>query len=202
MPEMTVAIYDSNRFFALGVQHILRASFAARGWMVNFVAAERSVAADFVMRDESHLEGVYPCRVSANYSQARTTMIVVREATLNRRRPQIYCNGVQGALTRRDAPAALDKLVERLISAQGQMPAMAVACRHCRPPFTARERSVLRGFALGVDPAHIAGLLNMHVKTVSTHKRSAMRKLGFQLNTELYHWLRQGGLNDERGEPL
>ncbi|WP_261161540.1 LuxR C-terminal-related transcriptional regulator [Serratia fonticola] len=45
-----------------------------------------------------------------------------------------------------------------------------------------------------LTPDEIASKLSLNVKTVSTHKLTAMRKLGFKRNGELYYWLRQGGL--------
>jgi DNA-binding CsgD family transcriptional regulator len=59
---------------------------------------------------------------------------------------------------------------------------------------TPRERDVLQGISQELRPDEIASKLSLNVKTVSTHKLTAMRKLGFKRNGELYYWLLQGGL--------
>ncbi|HHK7929747.1 TPA: LuxR C-terminal-related transcriptional regulator [Serratia marcescens] len=46
----------------------------------------------------------------------------------------------------------------------------------------------------------IARHLGLSPKTVYTYKRCTMHKLGFTRNTELYHWLINGGLDTERKE--
>ncbi len=73
-------------------------------------------------------------------------------------------------------------------------------CATNKPPYrmpvlTPRELQVLSAIAQGVQPGRLARQLGLHVKTISSHKCTAMRKLGFSRNHELYHWLsRQGGL--------
>lgn len=51
---------------------------------------------------------------------------------------------------------------------------------------TPRERDVLQGISQELTPEEIASKLSLNVKTVSTHKLTAMRKLGFKRNGELY----------------
>ncbi|MCL1029405.1 hypothetical protein KAJ71_10290 [Serratia sp. arafor3] len=62
---------------------------------------------------------------------------------------------------------------------------------------TPRERDILQGISRELTPRQIANNLSLSVKTVSTHKLTAMRKLGFKRNSELYFWLRQGRLDLE-----
>ncbi|WP_455872246.1 LuxR C-terminal-related transcriptional regulator [Serratia proteamaculans] len=40
----------------------------------------------------------------------------------------------------------------------------------------------------------IAHQLHLHAKTVSAHKRNAMKKLNITRNTQLLHWLLNGGI--------
>jgi DNA-binding CsgD family transcriptional regulator len=61
---------------------------------------------------------------------------------------------------------------------------------------TPRERQVLRWLGQGKSLLETANKLSLKDKTVSTHKRTAMRKLNFKRNHELYHWLLQGGLTN------
>ncbi|MNV87173.1 Transcriptional regulatory protein RcsB [compost metagenome] len=50
---------------------------------------------------------------------------------------------------------------------------------------SAREIEVLRYFLSGMTVSDIAGILNRSVKTISTHKISAMRKLGVETDHAL-----------------
>lgn len=61
-------------------------------------------------------------------------------------------------------------------------------------PLTYRESEVLRYLRQGRSPTDTARVMKLQVKTVSSHKRSAMRKLNFKRNHELFHWMLQGGL--------
>lgn len=59
---------------------------------------------------------------------------------------------------------------------------------------TLREREVLRCLKQGKSQMETAYAMSIKDKTVSTHKRTAMRKLNFKRNHELYHWLLEDGL--------
>ena len=54
---------------------------------------------------------------------------------------------------------------------------------------TGREKEVLREIVTASPVARIAKKLCISNKTVSAHKMSAMRKLGFRKSQELYLWL-------------
>jgi DNA-binding NarL/FixJ family response regulator len=49
----------------------------------------------------------------------------------------------------------------------------------------------------GNSHRQIAQLLGLDVKTVSAHKRNAMVKLGFSRTSDLYYWMKNGGLAQE-----
>lgn len=61
---------------------------------------------------------------------------------------------------------------------------------------TLREREVLNHIKQGKTQVETANCMSLKVKTVSSHKRSAMRKLNFRRNNELFHWMLQGGLSN------
>lgn len=58
------------------------------------------------------------------------------------------------------------------------------------------EKSVLRHLSYEMSNFEISQVLCISIKKVSRYKCSAMRKLGFYRNNELYRWLYQGGLED------
>lgn len=65
-------------------------------------------------------------------------------------------------------------------------------------PLTQREREVLHQLKQGKTPACVATCLGIKVKTISSHKRSAMKKLNFKRTSELLHWMIQGGLTSHQ----
>ncbi|WP_447889719.1 helix-turn-helix domain-containing protein [Serratia fonticola] len=76
------------------------------------------------------------------------------------------------------------------------------------PVLTPREIQVLSEIGQGLQSVLIAKKLGLHVKTASTHKCAAMRKLGFSRNQELYYWLRiqseltQSSINTQNYAPI
>lgn len=196
MPGITVAIYDNNRFFALGVQHILRAYFTDRGDTIKFTSSGKHAAVDLVVQAESAVGTLYPCRTLGHKWPPLTAVIVIQEPTKVRRKPKVPCLSELGELTRRDTTVAIVRLVEKiLVSSRHQRLKATDTCRRCMPHLTPREQAVLWGVSWGLTPASLADMLSLNSKTVSAHKRNAMRKLGLQSNNELCLWFRQGGLN-------
>ncbi|HGM5456453.1 TPA: helix-turn-helix transcriptional regulator [Serratia marcescens] len=59
---------------------------------------------------------------------------------------------------------------------------------------TPREQEVLYHLKQGKTHTGVATCLGIKVKTISSHKRAAMRKLNFKRTSELLHWMIQGGL--------
>ncbi|MNH29681.1 putative transcription factor YjjQ [compost metagenome] len=70
-------------------------------------------------------------------------------------------------------------------------------CRQCRiSALSSCEKKVLKLMSTGMSACTIAGMLHRSQKTISAHKRSAMRKLNVRKNTELNKMLlNQMGLN-------
>jgi len=70
-------------------------------------------------------------------------------------------------------------------------------CRQCRiAALSSCEKKVLKLMSTGMSACTIAGMLDRSQKTISAHKRSAMRKLNVNKNTELNKMLlNQMGLN-------
>ena len=69
-----------------------------------------------------------------------------------------------------------------------------------REPLTLREHEVLCHLKQGKTHASAANCLGIKVKTISSHKRAAMKKLNFRRTNELFHWMLQGGLT--RHQPI
>lgn len=196
-PYITVVIQDHNRFYVQGIQYLLQAYFTPSGMEVQFAAATASISADLVVCTEP-IAGMAPlCRMRRHGWHGRASVIVVRESGKGWRRTPLRCPSELGTLTRSDKPDALLRLVGKILDAPGWGALSQATCKRCSPSLTWRERQVLRGLESEMSPERLASLLGLSPKTISTHKRNAMRKLGFRRNSELYYWLRQGGLGDE-----
>jgi DNA-binding NarL/FixJ family response regulator len=117
-------------------------------------------------------------------------------------------SGASGYLTKESAPAQLVQALRKIaaggayISAEvaeqlalGAMPGGPAASHES---LSAREFEVFRLLAAGMSVTHIAGRLNLSVKTVSTHKANLMQKMSLQNQSELLRYAIQHGL----AEPL
>lgn len=67
---------------------------------------------------------------------------------------------------------------------------MTGECDRCELRLTPRERAVILLLGDGLSPVQVADRLCISHKTVSSHKRAAMRKLRLRRTTELYHWVK------------
>ncbi|EOG2476929.1 TPA: hypothetical protein SMF39_004416 [Serratia marcescens] len=64
-------------------------------------------------------------------------------------------------------------------------------CTWCsKHSLSPREKDVMSCMQLEMKPFYIAKNLGLSPKTISAHKISVMKKLGFKSNVELYDWLR------------
>ncbi|NTZ87800.1 response regulator transcription factor [Burkholderia metallica] len=106
--------------------------------------------------------------------------------------------GIQGIVSKRDRfsniASAIDMIARgigyRSPAIQKLLTSNALTPGRNHVELTARELEVLRLFADGLSVSDIAGKLNKSVKTVSTQKIAAMRKLGVSSDIELYDAIR------------
>jgi two-component system, NarL family, captular synthesis response regulator RcsB len=59
---------------------------------------------------------------------------------------------------------------------------------------SSREIEVVRLFVSGMTAKEIAGSLHRSIKTVSSHKIAALRKLGLERDSELFQYAQSAGL--------
>ncbi|CAI0774765.1 Bacterial regulatory proteins, luxR family [Serratia entomophila] len=194
-----VAIQDNNRFFAQGVEHLLRDYFTRHGREVQFVRAPYSEIVDLLILTESGRGALPPCRLmDVPWRDGQTAIITIREP---QHRPGISmspCRSRRGVIGRRDKISTVTHLIDRALEWRADGAFFQARCERCTRTLTPREFEVLRCIHYELEPARVCRLLHLSPKTLSSHKRTAMRKLGFQRNHELYRWLRQGGLDFEK----
>lgn len=189
---ITVCILDANRFFAQGIQHILVPHFQRQGQGVCFVDEQEAARADLVFRSVRKGWPLQLCRPGEPEKPAAPVYIAIRATKTERTR---HCWREQGSLWRRACAQMLLALVDEGLKAQGK-PVPPALCPCCMSlSLTEREQEVMRYMSWELAPKSLPQYLNISHKTVSSHKRAVMRKLGFRRNAELYHWLRLGGLD-------
>ncbi|WP_233832457.1 response regulator [Paraburkholderia sp. ZP32-5] len=64
-----------------------------------------------------------------------------------------------------------------------------------------RELEVVRLFVSGLTIKEISTLLNRSIKTISTQKNAAMRKLGIDRDSELFQYAQSNGLMNQASHP-
>lgn len=73
--------------------------------------------------------------------------------------------------------------------------ALGTGCGRCEQvPLSPREIEVVRLFATGMTMKEIGERLNRSIKTVSSHKAAALRKLGLARDSELFQYAQSAGL--------
>jgi len=110
--------------------------------------------------------------------------------------------GVAGIVDKRDTAAALIEAIEAAVGGRVYLSDQArIAMDACDAPpqpragvLSAREWEVFQLYVQGLAVHEIAARLQRSGKTISTQKRSAMRKLGLETENDLIDYARQIGL--------
>lgn len=110
--------------------------------------------------------------------------------------------GVTGIVNKRDTATALIDAIEAVaagevhLSEQARIAIEAAdpAPQLCTGMLSAREWEVFQLYVQGMAVSKIAARLERSGKTISTQKRSAMRKLGLETHADLIDYARQIGL--------
>ncbi|HEJ7990415.1 TPA: response regulator transcription factor [Serratia liquefaciens] len=191
--HLDIVILDTNRFFAIGLEAILKPYLLRRGYPPAFFSDSYDGKADLVFRSQGMSATMLCCCADSSLPQYR---IAIQEPTLPRVRLS-DCFREQSTISRRIGVEALLAEVDMLLA----FPAIPNQnCPRCVPTLSVRELQILRALNGELTPKQIAKELRLSIKTVSAHKCAAMEKLGFTRNTELYHWLRQGGLENKQAK--
>lgn len=197
--KLIISIIDNNNYYMEGLTWVLSAFFK-----------QRNIAVDFIKGPP------VGCPVDIIFHAVRygTTMELCRSIVVNDHQPLYFAIGKrkdfrlarlrQGAdkhalLYRHQPVEAVLQIIEQAILLHRGFQPKAPAC--WSPPaqqsLTLREREVLSYLEQGKTPAETASCMNITIKTISSHKRAAMKKLNFNRNNELFHWMLQGGLSTQ-----
>jgi DNA-binding CsgD family transcriptional regulator len=191
---IAIEIRDENVFFIQGLQKLLLHHFSVKGYVVHFISIASRIRADLLIQGRIAGRSLPFCPPMLS---GRMAVITVRDSWTQMSRFGLSaCQRQRGVISRRDTPSVVMSVVDQAMMLQTAARGSAsTRCEHCTLMLTPREREVLHCIAEGMAPYRVGKTLDIAFRTVSTHKRAAMRKLGFQSNHELYYWLRQGGLD-------
>lgn len=194
---VTIAIADPNYYFAEGIRCGLTYYFNTRGDEARFVEEfSPSLPFDLVFKSLHHGEEPQFCRFPYETNQKRPLFFSIREKKEARGYRSVSCLSEAGVLYRNQGVNTLLHLVEHALEAQRPRP-QACDCYRCQyQELTLREREVLRYLERGVSQMGAAKYMRLSVKTVNAHKQSVMKKLHLTRNSELFHWLLNGGLRN------
>ena len=112
--------------------------------------------------------------------------------------------GVTAVVNKSDDLSHIGRAVQHVLGKLGYMsPSVKAALdalrinsrgRHAEVMLSARELEVVRLFVSGMTIKEISELLNRSIKTISTQKNTAMRKLGIERDSELFQYAQSNGL--------
>lgn len=192
-----VLIIDKDSYFIAGLRRIISDFYRNKDITVQFI--DRHVpgfSADIIFQtfDYSAMFTVW-CHLPSGMPTPLVFLILdQRNSLLSHLFKSVRKSG---ALYRNQPIDVVKSMLEEVISMQGGPPAKTMLGTQ---GFTLRESEVLRYLRQGKSHEEAANVMRLSVKTVSGYKRSAMRKLNFKRNQELFHWLLQGGLSNSGGE--
>ncbi|MFK3925086.1 helix-turn-helix transcriptional regulator [Serratia liquefaciens] len=198
--SITVFLSDKNRYFTHGIKLALESYFRSKNVNVRFTEnAFEYRMADVIFLAANPSESTLPHYL---YSQAKACCPLVFLIDDERiAAPASHSSGRKKFthISRNKSVAALLETFDRAILAnviqnKRNRCDVGYASRFAR--FSTREYEVIHYLSLGLPNILISRKLNLSEKTISQHKRNAMRKLKFKRNAELHFWLLCGGLKD------
>lgn len=188
---ISLSFLDRDRFFLDGLKSAIYTHLEVLGYQVIILKPFLAEHADVIFNSVSNGRCICYCQ------QERSSKLFFSLRDYNDtawiKKP--HCVNESGVIYRNDS---LDVVLFRIISilrSHRKFKDTERECYWCERVFiTARERDIMHCLSLEMRPAAISRYLNISTKTVSSHKATIMRKLGFSKNIELYHWLLRGGL--------
>lgn len=192
---INVAISESNHFFEYGLKKLLKSYFFYQNRKVNFSGYEDKFADEpwLIFRSlDAHIDS-YGCNPFMREGRQRIIPICMpQDLACIELRP---CIRDSIFFFRNDS---VDTLLEKLDALWRPWPMNnnvravheCVPCGECRfQRLSYSEKKVIRYIGLGFTVSNISRMLQKNVKTISSQKRSAMRKLNMSRNIELYRFL-------------
>lgn len=165
-----IILDDDDVFFRFGLKIIISNFFYKRKKEVLFV---RNGASDIVIRTVDK---------SKERLNGREILILITQSKAVEGISSCQCKYI---FSKYDMPEDFVFLLEKAMAGKKY----SEPCFFCRRSLTPREKEILNGFSNGLSSKEIAYSFGLHIKSVSQHKRNAMRKLSLKNTRELALWL-------------
>jgi DNA-binding NarL/FixJ family response regulator len=195
---VTIAIIDNDRYFAQGLKALLMYYCTLKQISIRFLPERRSADATLLFQSNSFNRSARHCRQQRHHAHKQTIVVLAPKKLDYDQRHRVACLSESG-IARCVSVEAFLLHIEHILTAPSVVTPIR-RCPRCASALTPREWQVLAAIEQGRIVKQVAQLMNLAPKTVSAHKCNAMAKLGLIRNTELYHWLQNGGLNYELRE--
>ncbi len=166
---ITVRVEVDDTFFERGINILIKDFFQTKNSIVRFVFKE---SADLLISTDNNHN--FFCKKIFIASKKSPSSIIARQCT---------CKNV---IFKNDSLKRVLCVIERTLTEKE----ITKTCSYCRRTLTRRQKDVLFHISQGRTHGEISKILGLHVKTISQHKRNAMRKLSLHNTKELLTWLK------------
>ncbi|HHQ4306976.1 TPA: LuxR C-terminal-related transcriptional regulator [Serratia fonticola] len=185
---LKILIVDPNQFFVVGLQQTIEKYFHAKGIPVIFMKQPMSYPmADLIFWAPGYPSTVMPIGLLAGDAQKSRLVILA-----TKQRTHLVTNYVPWVFYRHQNHNTLRLLIDTLLASLISNNDIQMMTTHNSNPLrvlSPRQKEVMRYILKGMCSSEISKKLQIHEKTVSSHKRTAMGKLQLDRTADLYHWL-------------
>lgn len=192
---INVSILESDRYFEYGLRKLVTSYFFYKNLKVNFTGYDRTFAGEsmLVFRSLDTFTQSFSCYCLFNQGLQRVIPICMPKDLT--RHEVCSCIRDTTFFFRNDSIETLLKKLDKVwLPQQSNNHSLAHSndvpyedCRFQRLSYS--EKNIIRYIGLGFSVSTISRMLKKNVKTVSSQKRSAMRKLNMNRDIELYQFL-------------
>ncbi|OKB64579.1 hypothetical protein BHU62_21865 [Serratia marcescens] len=195
--SVTILLIDKNRYFSEGLRLGVSQYFNRKKINVTFTGTIAHKNTSDIIFIEKAL-GVKLGYLQSCSSMVKQSIFLIEEYNYNKTHyNKIVKKGVEFINRKQSIENVVDALESSLSRKESIYSTNNTNIKKGshRTLLTPREYEIMRYLRLGMNNQAIGLHLNVSEKTVSAHKRAAMRKLNITQNTELNYWLLGGGLS-------
>ncbi|WP_145566856.1 helix-turn-helix transcriptional regulator [Yersinia aleksiciae] len=186
--KLRILIVDPNQFFVTGLQHAIKNHCLAKGISVVFTYQQLSrPVANLIFWAPSEPMNLMPLGLLTNSNRSSRLIMIMPQ-----QKAHLVQHHAPWVFYRHQCLNTLLALIDRTLMTTTISSKKEVEKRSDRSPLdllTRRQKEIIRYVSEGMSPNKIANNLNIHEKTVSSHKRSAMKRLQLSRTADLYHLL-------------
>lgn len=186
---LKILIVDTDQFFVSGLQQAIRKHYSARDTQVIFL----SLPLLYPMADLIFWASCYPNKVMP-MGLLENHMVI---QLMSQQPFHLVADNMPLVFYRHQCSGHLSSLLDQVTHTASNRPAQIVSEENKDDPLltlTPRQWEVIGYISLGISVYDISKRLCIGRKTVSSHKRAAMRNLRLNKITDLHNWLISNGL--------